>query len=385
MILKDVKKILVINFGGIGDLLLSTPALRSLDNLYADSYIALLTVSKSAKIIEGLSYLDEVFIFDFKTSEIRGFKIFLKLKDLMDKFKILLYLRKKKFDVIINMRTIVGLIGAIKMALIFFIIKAKYRAGRDTDGLGFFLNIKIPERYKGEMHESEYDLNLVKLLWRPSPNVQNNGTVPLFGDCPIIFSRDLEIYISEKDEKFVDRFLKENNIKENDVIIGINPGAGWPSKKLDIEKFAGFIKLLKNNIKCKVVITGTKDDEELAIRLKKLTGEDLIIATGKTTIKQLACLIKRFACFITNDSGAMHIASAVSIPIVAIFGPGDVVRYRPLGENVTVLYKQVECSPCNYVICPKKDFMKCLKIITSQEIFSTTLNLLKEKSEKNIS
>lgn len=376
--LNSINKILIVNFGGIGDLLLSTPALRSLHNLYPDSYIALLTVSNSADILKGLAYLDDIFIFDFKTTEVRGFKIFFKLKDLIGKFKILLNLRKKKFDIVINMRTIVGLKGAIKMWFIFAMIGANLKAGRDTDGLGFFLNIKTPEKYKGEIHETDYDLNLVKLLWRPSPNVQNNGTVPFFGDCPIIFSRDLDICISKEDEKFVDKFLKENNIKENDVIIGVNPGSGWPSKRLDIEKFAGFIKLLKNNI---IVITGTKEEEKLAFRLKELTNENLIIAAGKTTIKQLVCLIKRFACFITNDSGPMHIASACLIPIVAIFGPGDVVRFRPLGENVTVLYKQVECSPCNYVICPKKDFMKCLQTITPQEMLDVTLNLLKINNE----
>lgn len=356
-----LNKILVINFGGMGDLLLSTPALRALDNLYPDSYIALLTVSKSADILSGLSYLDDIFIFDFITSEIRGIKIFMKLFKLARKLKVLFDLRKKNFDIVINMRTIVRISGLIKIGIIFAIIGAKYRAGRDTEGSGFFLNIKIPEKYIGEMHESEYDLNLVKLLGADISN------------------RSLEINIPKDDIEYVDILLRRNNINENDYLIGINPGAGWQSKRWDIEKFAEVIKLVKNNINCKIILTGTKDDENLAIKLKEFVNNDLIIATGKTTIKQLAELIKRVKIYITNDSGAVHIASAVGTPIVAIFGPGDVIRYGPIGENVVVLYKKVECSPCNYVVCPKKDYMKCIKSITPHEVFSAVLSLLKIK------
>ena len=120
---EEVKAILVINLGGIGDILLATPALRALRGLYPKAFIALLTIPRSVAIAEDLPYIDKIF------------NIQLSLKE---DLRLFVSLRKMGFDMLINMRTLASWPGALKMATLFSLVGARYRVGRDTERRGFF-------------------------------------------------------------------------------------------------------------------------------------------------------------------------------------------------------------------------------------------------------
>lgn len=339
---KEIKRILVVNLGGIGDILLSTPALKALRRLYPNTHIALLTIPRSRGIVGRLSYINEIFVYE------TGWKKSLGL---------IFALRRRKFDMMINMRTLATLGGTIKIWLLFFMLRPKYKVGRDTKGKGFFLNVKVPETYIGTKHDIEYNMDIIKMLGGSAED------------------KKVELNLTKEDMEFADNFLKSHAVQDSDIIVGISPGAPWPTKRWPLENFAKVIDFLSKS-GYKIIIMGSKEEKYLEDKFKQVKGLDYISAIGETDIGQFAALIKKCAIHITNDTGAMHIAIAVGTPVVAIFGPSHIERFDPrnISDRAVVLYKRVECSPCNKKIC---DSMKCLKSILPEEVIEASLKLLK--------
>ncbi|HLD40569.1 MAG TPA: glycosyltransferase family 9 protein, partial [Candidatus Omnitrophota bacterium] len=328
--------------GGMGDFLLSLSAVSALRDFYKDAWLVLLTIPRTKPVAEAFPYFNEIIAFDFS---------------FWGAFKRALALRRRHFDLAINMRTLVSCLGALKMAFLFYLIGAKLRAGRDTSGRGFFLDIKAPEDDVGSLPEYEYDLNTVRALGVPA-----QFSLP-------------EIPLSGEDDAYIDDFLKNCNIKSSDMIIGINPFASWRSRCWPIENFALLINALQKEFSCKIVITGSSDEVERALELQGLAGAEMAIASGKTTFGQLAALIKRCSLYITNDTGSVHLAAILQTPMIALFGAGDLKRFDPrnISKKAIVFHKDVDCSPCDKVNC---DSMKCLKEITPDEVIDAARNFL---------
>jgi heptosyltransferase-2 len=341
-----IKSILVVNLGGVGNLLLSTPALRSLRKLYPDSRISLLTVRRSLDITRVFAEMvDDVLV-------------------LKHSLPFAFSLRKKRFDMVINLRTLAWGLGALKMAILFFAVGAKYKVGRDTQGRGFFLNVKLPEEDNVRMHDVDYNLSLIRMLGGRTEN------------------RGISLNILPQAKQYIDELLRENEVASGDILIGINPTATWRSKRWPLENFSEVINGLKAIGSFKFVITGPKEDIPLFNQLKALSKTELINAAGKTDIWQLCALIDRCSLFITNDGGSMHIASILKKPFVAIFGPTDIVRfgaYEPYAQGV-ILHKKLDCSPCFRKDCAS---LKCMRSITPREVLDAAVRVLNEVIRKN--
>ncbi len=349
---EQLKNILIINLGGIGDLLLSTPALRALKNNYPQAKITLLVIPRVAELARGLSYVDEVYIF----------KLNFGLGALWSNLKTLSVLRKREFDLAINMRTLVSKSSALKIKILLEMINPKVKAGRDTEARGTFFDIKIPETDKDDKYEMEYDVDTVRAL-----GVQE-------------FNRNLEFNISKSEEEKILPILKRESINESDILIGVNPG-GMPSKRWPVDNFASIITSISKELRCKFIVTGAKNEIGLAKRIVQLSNKDIVDVSGQLSIRELGALIKRCDCFISNDTGPMHIAAILKTPLVAIFGPGFITRFDPrnISEKVIVLYQKTDCAPCNKITCGSMD---CLKAISPAEVAKAALDMLKRYSER---
>lgn len=349
-----LKNILVINLGGIGDLLLSTPALRSLKAKYPSAEIAILVVPRVSELARGFSYIDKVYVFG----------ISLKLSSIINNLRTLAVLRREEFDLAINMRTLVSNLSALKINILLKIISPKIKAGRDTEGRGRFLEIKIPETGEGEKYEMEYDIDTARALGAQE------------------FDRNLEFQISREDESRVFGLLEKNGIKENDIVIGINPG-GVPSRRWPIRNFSEAINSISEKAQCKFILTGSANEINLARGIAELTNRDIDIlnVAGELSIGELGALIKRCDCFISNDTGPMHIAAILKVPLVAIFGPGPLIRFDPrnISGETAVLYKKAGCAPCNRFSCGSLD---CLKAISPDEVVQAALDALRKHNPK---
>jgi len=342
-------KILIINLGGIGDMLLSTPALRALKNKFSEAEISMLIARRSYEIAKDLPYIDKIFIFHKRNSPI----------SFLRNIATLFILRKAHFDLAINMRTLVSRRSALAIKVIMGIINPKIRVGRDTEGRGYFFNIKIPEADIGEKYEMEYDIDTVKALGAQ------------------VIDRNIDFKIDRVNQEAVEIILKEEGVNRDDIVVGIHPG-GEPSRQWPIENFSRVIKKIKGKIDCKFVITGTGRETKIINRLIKMSDIKLINMAGRISVKELAALINRLHLYIANDTGPMHIAAALRRPLVAIFGPGCVTRFDPrnISDRAIVLYKKVDCSPCNRMFCNSR---KCLTIISPEEVAAAALGLLESK------
>jgi len=342
----DFKRILIINLGGLGDILLSTPALKAIRQAYPKAIIELLVVPYLYNYARGINGVDKVYVWYKKPCPV----------SLLKNLVVLLKLRQRRFDLAVNMRTLVSLRGARAMGFLLWLINPGLKVGRDTCGRGGFLDIKIPESDWGEKYERDYDLETAASLGAQ------------------IVSREVVFVLSQTDRLQVDEILNRELINPNWPIIGIHPG-GEPSRRWPRENFVELIKRLKNRGDFNFVVTGDKRERGLAKFLVAKSKIRVINLAGRLSISQLAALIERCCLYITNDTGPMHIAASLNVSTVAIFGPGSLVRYDPrnISNRCKVVYHKHECAPCNKKRCAR---LNCLKEISVEEVFNAASLLL---------
>lgn len=354
--LKIMNEILVVLIAGIGDLVMATPALIALRNRFKDKRISILTIPRSAEIIQGAPYIDEIFTLNIDFTD---FKSIFDMITQRQTWRLIKILRKKKFDILINLQALDTFIGTLEMMLLFWLIGGKYKVGRDTHSRGFFYDLKIEEKREKNKHEVDMNLEVVKLLGAEINNTK------------------LEVYTSDEDEKVVFNLFTQYNINIDTLLVGLNPGAFRPSRRWVTERWAQVADKIVEEYKAKIIITGSGSEKEMVQELANLMKFSPIIVAGKLSIKQLAVLVKRLNLFITNDTGPMHIAVAMRIPLVALFGPGDVYRIGPYGQDCKrqlVIRKEIDCiRPCYKFSC---NDMRCMNEISVGDVMNAVRDLL---------
>lgn len=357
--LEDIRKILIVNLGGVGDVLLSLPALRALKKRYPGAKFIFLGVPRTCGVAQELSVFDEVIPFALYEEKTRSFRL-THFKGLVS---LLVALRREKFDVAVNMRTIVSWLSAFKMAFVFFAIGARIAVGRNTGARGFFFDLKVPEELnarnkdKTEKHEMLYDLETARLLGADTAKP------------------DLEINMKREDVERIGAFLKDQGIGDSDTLIGLHMG-GLETRRWPVAHFARLIEKLSQHGFSHFVVTGQKGEENLLNALRSEVALHLIDAVGKTTFGELTALIKRCDLLVTNDTGPMHIAAMLDRPLVAIFGGGPLSRYDPrvLSPQAAVFYTSSGCWPCERRRCCSLD---CLIQISADRVCDVVLQRLK--------
>lgn len=158
--------------------------------------------------------------------------------------------------------------------------------------------------------------------------------------------------------------------------IAMNVGARWPTKRWPLTSFAAVVDQLYEAHLDPVVIIGSSDDRLHTNRLRALTKSSFIDLTGEIPLRCLPALLSRATAMITNDSGPMHIAAALGIPVVAMFGPTSATRTGPYGAGHHVLTGRASCSPCFSRVCRHDPEMECLELITPAHVTDVVQPLL---------
>ncbi|HDZ76996.1 MAG TPA: glycosyltransferase family 9 protein, partial [Candidatus Omnitrophica bacterium] len=273
-------------------------------------------------------------------------------------YKTIKELHQRKFDMLINLEHVSSWTGAFKMAILFRLIGAKYRVGRDTDRRGFFLNFKIKENSKEPKHAVEINLDVARALGAQIEDIKLE--VPVFGE----------------DRKFVSDFFDQHSVSDKDTLVGLNPGAFRPSRQWFKERWAQLADWLIEERGYKVIITGGENEREMINGIVNLMEKKSAITATSRTLKQLAALLERLNLFITNDTGPMHIAAAMQAPLIALFGPGDIHKFSPYcsGDKCIILRKDVECTrPCYKFKCNDR---KCMELITVDDVMQVVRGVL---------
>ncbi|MBL7157121.1 MAG: lipopolysaccharide heptosyltransferase II [Candidatus Omnitrophica bacterium] len=338
------KRILLTRTDRIGDVVLSTPAIKAMRDKYPDAHIAFMVRPYANDIVEGNPYLDEVIIYDK----------YGKHKSLFGTILFALGLRKKKFDMAIILHP------TNRVHLISYLAGIPERIGYDRK-LAFFLTKKIPHsKQEGKKHELEYTLDLLKSIG--------------------IKAKDKELFVpvQERNIETIEKLLDEHHIGKDIPLIAVNPGASCPSKRWPPKKFAVICDNLASRYKARILIVADEANTEFASAVAKAMKYEPVNLAGRTSVGELAALLSKCRLFISNDSGPVHIACAVDIPTISIFGRKDPglspKRWRPTGQKSTVFHKDVGCNPCLAHNC--KIGFKCLEAITPSEVFEKAERLL---------
>ncbi|RLB07542.1 MAG: lipopolysaccharide heptosyltransferase II, partial [Deltaproteobacteria bacterium] len=153
------------------------------------------------------------------------------------------------------------------------------------------------------------------------------------------------------------------------LLIGFNPGATYGDAKCwPPGRFVELGRKLIEDYDASIIIFGSRTPKEMALNtaIAQGIGEGCLNLSGKTSLLQLASLLRQCKLLVTNDTGTMHLAAAVGTQVVAIFGPTDPRATSPLGEGHVVVRKEVPCSPCLKRVCPEDH--RCMKLIEVEEV-----------------
>ncbi|MBN2831228.1 MAG: lipopolysaccharide heptosyltransferase II [Candidatus Omnitrophica bacterium] len=342
---KAYKRILIIRTDRIGDVVLSTPVIKAVRQSYPHAFIAMMVSPYTKEIVYGNPSLDEVIVYD-KDARHKSWLATLKFAG---------NLKKQKFDAAVILHP------TNRAHLIAYLAGIPKRIGYDRK-FKFLITDKIPHtKQSGERHESEYNLDLLKPL-----NIE-------------VRNKELFMPIKAESEGWAGDFLKSQGIRSDDKILIINPSASCPSKVWPASRFSEVADELAQKYNLKVLVVSGSRDLALAENVIKNMTVTAISLAGKISLSRLASILKRASLFISNDSGPVHIASAVGTPVISIFGRQQKglspKRWGPLGIKDRVLHKDVGCIECLAHNC-KKEFA-CLKAITVDDVVSCADAILK--------
>lgn len=349
--IKD-RKILVIHSGGIGDLVMATPALRSLRDIFPEVRIHFLGNLIATEVFRNLTYIDKIIIFD--TGKIKS--VF--LKDIFKTLRHIWHLRNQSYSALFVLQPQLSLWAAFRMGLFILSLGVPERFGRNTSGRGFFLTKSFMETSSSNKHEVERMLEVVRL----SGGMQE----PYNPDIPIL----------QDDRDRVRELFSHNGVSSLDSLIAFAPGFGKPTRKWYPERWAQLGDRLADKYNAKIVLVGGLKEVELAAQISNLMKNSPILTAGKTTVAQAVAMLEWCRLLVSNDSGLMHLAAAIGINIVAIFGPGDYNRIRPYGDphKFVIVTKELVCAPCYKVKC--KDHI-CMRNITVDDVFLAVQKLMR--------
>ena len=176
---------------------------------------------------------------------------------------------------------------------------------------------------------------------------------------------------------WAERQLKALGLGGRRYLIGIHPGASFgPAKRWLPERFAALADRLVGALGADVLIFGSADEKPLAEQIAEAMRHSPLVVAGQTSLRQMMALFGQCCLAITNDSGPMHVAAGLGLPLVAIFGSTDERSTGPLSPRARVVKARVECSPCGLRVCPV-DF-RCMRGVTAEDAHRVALELLRE-------
>ena len=145
-----------------------------------------------------------------------------------------------------------------------------------------------------------------------------------------------------------------------------------------IERLLRFAKKIQNIPPSTVSSWAGRGEEALGLEIANRMESQPIVLSGKTSIRELMCIVKRCAVLLTNDTGPMHVAQALGVPVVAIFGPTDPEATSPFGEAQSVIRTDVRCAPCLLRACPIDH--RCMTGISTEQVMSAVMKQIRRTS-----
>jgi len=330
---RPVKRILLIKLRAIGDVLLSTAVLPDLRAAFPGAEIDFLTEAFCAGVLSGNPFVSSLLSFDPKKES--GAALIRRV-------------RKNRYDLVID------LFGNPRSAIVTLLSGATLRVGYRFNWRRFCYN-RVVEPRGGEVHNVEFNRDALRRL-----DVPTGGGRPFF---PVDDAADL----------LAGGFLDRQN-PAGARVVALNPGGGWISKRWRPAQFAELGRKISAADGSRILILWGPGEEGPAAEVRDAIGPPALLAPA-TTLKELAALLKRSSVLVTNDSGPMHIAASLGVPVVAIFGPTVPRLQGPaFTESEVVRLESLDCLGCGYTLCPIGN--PCMIDLPVEDVYRAYTNIV---------
>ncbi len=346
-----IPSLLIVKLGAVGDCVHVLYALRALRSAYPNAKIGWVVEEKSRGVMDGHPDLDELFVFPRKeiSTHLMAGRLIAAIRAYRDFRR---DIRKECYQVVIDFQNL------FKSGLVALSSGGRKRIGfwklREAN---FLLTNHWVNTYPNALHAIEKYFCLLRPL--------GIEKIP----------ESVQVYVPPEKMEVGDRFWIENDLSGRRVV-AVNPEASWPSKKLELEKYAETIDALGETGVKSLILWGPKEKES-AENLRSLCRSEALLAPA-TDIKELYYLLKRCDVYLGNDSGPMHLAAAAGIGVAAVFGPSDPGRVGPWTDKGIVISSKTPCSPCWKHKCPTHD-LRCMTSIKAKQLTHAVHRLLEAK------
>ena len=357
-----MRKILIINPFGIGDVIFSTPLIAALKKNSQENYIGYVCNKRTSELVSANPGIDKVFVYE--KDEYRDIWKRSKTECLKKILEFLARIRKERFDISIDLSL------GYQYSMLCMFIGIKKRVGFDYRSRGRFLTSKIGLESFDDKHVIDHYLDMLKPLGIEA----GERTGP-------------KVYVPDRDLQWAEKALKGNGITTKDTAVGIicGGGASWGAdagyKHWDGDRFAALADKLVDTCGVKVIFLGDKKESVIVRSVRRAMKNASADLTGGTTVMQMAAVMKKCKAVITNDGGPLHVAVGLGVGTVSIFGPVDEKTYGPYPESdkhIVISKSYVACRPCykkfKYNRCENRI---CLDSITVAEVYTAAEKVLK--------
>lgn len=335
----------------VGDAILALPALQAVRKRFAEAHIAILALPYIAQIYAGQGIADELISYE-RNGEHAGFS---------GRERLAFQLRAKKFD------TALLLQNAFDAAWLAWRGGIPERIGYSRDGRGLLLTKAVAVPMAGEIppHEKYYYLELLRRAgW-----LENLPEVP-----------EIVLQVTAAQARQAEEKLLGWGARADAVRIAVGAGASYGSAKCwPPERFAAALNQIRRERDADLILFGTPAERAVSSAIQAGLSRSALDLTGKTEIADLPALLSRCNVFLGNDSGAMHVAAAVGLPVVAVFGPTDPHGTAPVTPRCTVIQQKPYCSPCFLRRCPTDH--RCMRAIAPGLVGESVLRALTEVAQ----
>ncbi len=345
-------KLLVRATNWVGDAILSIPALETIRTRWPEAEISVLARPWVADLYRGQGLVDGLVHYDHRGRHRGPLGLERLARDL----------RAARFD------TAVLFPNSFEAAWIVWRAGIPERIGYARDGRGPLLTKAVPVPSPGEIpaHESNYYLELLRRVgWiRSLPEI-----------------KPVRIRVEQETRERAEKFLRDAGCPPGGLYIAFGAGAAYGTAKCwPANRYAELARKLVSEYGVRVLLFGAASEAAVAAEIEQGAGDGAINLIGRSSIGDLPALLSRCALFIGNDSGAMHVAAAVGVPVVAVFGPTDPEETRPLAGHLSIVQQKVACSPCFLRHCPIDH--RCMKSVDLQMVLDAARNWLGRAAEE---
>jgi len=331
-------KLLVRATNWVGDAILSLPALGTIRARWPEAQISVLARPWVADLYRDQGLVDRLIPFDYRGRH-RGP---LGLERLARE------LRSARFDSAVLFQ------NAFEAAWIAWRAGIPERIGYARDGRGVLLTKSIPVPGPGEIpaHESNYYLELLRRV----------GWIQSLPEL-----RPVRLRVVPAAKERAEKLLRDAGCPPGRLRVAFGAGAAYGTAKCwPANRYADLARTLVSEYGARVLLFGAASEAAVAAEVEQGADQGVINLIGRSAIGDLPALLSRCDLFIGNDSGAMHVAAAVGLPVVAVFGPTDAEGTRPLTSSLSIVQRKVACSPCFLRHCPIDH--RCMKSVDLQMV-----------------